>query len=143
MKTSMNQALAGLKFVIERREHIGSMSTRSPRQAARRRAGSRDNFRYAAGVELAIVQEYLAAAYSLKSEQDLSGKLRDNMRAAHAEIMRIAIGEIRHLRAVNDVLGSLIGRPAYRPALGVATKMPGIKIGACTRCSLDRSRGKR
>jgi hypothetical protein len=59
----------------------------------------------------------------------MTGRLRDDVRAAHAEIMRIAIGEMRHLRAVNDVLASLIGRPAYKPALGAATKIPGVKIG--------------
>jgi hypothetical protein len=85
------------------------------------------HLRYAAGVELAVVHEYLAAAYSLKPEQGLKGGLRDDVRAARAEIMRIAIGEMRHIRAVNDVLAALLGRPAYKPALQVATQIPGSK----------------
>ena len=67
--------------------------------------------------------------YSLKSDGELSGAMRDDVRAAHAEIKRIAIGEMRHLRAVNNVLASLLGRPAHRPALGVATQIPGAKPG--------------
>jgi len=43
--------------------------------------------------------------------------------------MRIAIGEMRHLRAVNDVLAAIVGRPQYTPALGVATALPGAKPG--------------
>jgi hypothetical protein len=119
-----------LNFVIERREQIEPYSQRdfAGKPLANARA-LETNLRYAAGVELAVLQEYLAAACSLKPEQDSSGRLRDDVRAAHAEIMRIAIGEMRHLRAVNDVLASLIGRPAYKPALGVATEIPGVKIG--------------
>ena len=126
----INRRWQVLNFVIERREQIGSYEQRdfTGKPLANEQV-LETNLRYAAGVELAVVQEYLAAAYSLKSEQDLSGRLRDDVRAAHAEIMRIAIGEMRHLRAVNDVLASLIGRPAYKPALGVATNIPGVKIG--------------
>ena len=36
---------------------------------------------------------------------------------------------MRHLRAVNDVLASLLGRPKYKPALRVASKIPGVKPG--------------
>src|SRR5258706_2913426 len=32
---------------------------------------------------------------------------------------------MRHLRAVNDVIAYFVERPAFKPALGVATKLPG------------------
>ena len=55
--------------------------------------------------------------------------LRDDIRAAHGELMRIAIGEMRHLRAVNDVLRAIVGSAAYQPALRVAKSLPGTKPG--------------
>jgi hypothetical protein len=126
----INRHWQDLNFVIERREQIGPYAQRD--FAGKPLANERileTHLRYAAGVELAVLQEYLAAAYSLKSDQKLSGQMRDNVRAARAEIMRIAIGEMRHLRAVNDVLASILGRPTYKPALGVATRIPGVKLG--------------
>ena len=125
----INRRWQVLNFVVERREQIAPYAQRdfTGKPLANEKV-LETNLRYAAGVELAVLQEYLAAAYSLKAG-DLTGRLRDDVRAAHAEIMRIAIGEMRHLRAVNDVLASLIGRPAYKPALGVATKIPGVNIG--------------
>jgi hypothetical protein len=39
--------------------------------------------------------------------------------------MRIAIGEMRHLRAVNDVLRALAPAGAFEPALQVASVVPG------------------
>ena len=64
------------------------------------------NLNYAAGVELAVAQEYLAAAYSLKPESSLAANSDFTWRrkAARAEFMRVAIGEMRHTRAVNDVI---------------------------------------
>jgi ferritin-like protein len=126
----INRRWQVLSFVIERREQLGPYEQQH--FAGKPLANVQvleTHLRYAAGVELAVVQEYLAAAFSLKSAEELSGRLRDDVRAAHSEIMRIAIGEMRHLRAVNDVLASLIKRPAYKPALGVATKIPGVKLG--------------
>jgi hypothetical protein len=133
----INKRWQDLNFVLERREQIRPYEQRD--FAGKPLAGKNEleaQLRYAAGVELAVMQEYLAAAYSLKPERDLTGAIRDDVRAAHAEIRRIAIGEMRHLRAVNDVLASLIGRPAYKPALGVATKIPGVKPGQTVDVSL-------
>jgi len=126
----INRRWQVLNFVIERREQLGPYEQQhfAGKPLANKQV-LEAHLRYAAGVELAVVQEYLAAAFSLKSPEQLSGRLRDDVRAAHSEIMRIAIGEMRHLRAVNDVLASLIKRPAYKPALGVATKIPGVKLG--------------
>src|SRR5262249_50087533 len=84
--------------------------------------------RYAAGVELAVIHEYLAAAYSLKLT-GLSPALRDDVTAAHAELMRIAYGEMRHLRAVNDVLLALNGAAHFVPALRVASSVPDKQPG--------------
>jgi hypothetical protein len=42
---------------------------------------------------------------------------------------RVAIGEMRHLRAVNDVLAHFQPPPGFTPALGVATVLPGNDPG--------------
>jgi hypothetical protein len=126
----INKRWQDLNFVIERREQIRPYAQRQfTGTPLANKKELEVHLRYAAGVELAVIQEYLAAAYSLKPEQDLTGRLRDDVRAANAEIMQIAIGEMRHLRAVNDVLASLLGRAVYTPALGVATKIPGATPG--------------
>jgi Ferritin-like len=77
---------------------------------------------------LAVAQEYLAAAYSLKRDDDPSllanVDLRDDVRAARAELMRIAIGEMRHIRAVNDVIRGLSDPNVFEPALRIASRVP-------------------
>ena len=84
------------------------------------------HIRYAAGVELGVTLEYLAAAYSLN--RNLTGTdLADDIRAAFAELMRVAFGEMKHMRAVNDLLRGLAERgftQAFTPALQVATELP-------------------
>src|SRR6202022_436368 len=86
------------------------------------------NLNYAAGVELAVAQEYLAAAYSLKPDTDPSlgatPDLLGDVQATHAELMRIAIGEMRHIRAVNDVIRGLSDPGTFDPALRVASQLP-------------------
>ena len=83
------------------------------------------NLNYAAGVELAVAQEYLAAAYSLKPDTDPfawsdAGSARRTSRRTRAELLRIAIGEMRHMRAVNDVIRGLPDPGTFEPALRVA-----------------------
>jgi hypothetical protein len=87
--------------------------------------------RFAAGVELAVMLEYLAAAFSL---DPLAGSaqsdLRDDARAARAELLRVAASEMRHLRVVNGLLldehlAASPGTP-FTPALGVATEVPDV-----------------
>lgn len=125
----INRVWQKLNFVIEGREQ-------STPYAQRAFLGTplpddktlETHLRYAAGVELAVLHEYLAAAYSLKPDGVLNGRLRDDVRATRAELMRIALGEMRHLRGVNTVLASLLGRPNYEPALGIATLLPGGKL---------------
>ena len=125
----INQLWQSLNFVIERREQVGPYAQRPfSAQPLKNAAELKLHLRYAAGVELAVLQEYLASAYSLKPAGMLSGAIKDDVRAAHAEIMRIALGEMRHLRAVNYVLASLSGSD-YTPALGVATAVPAAKPG--------------
>ncbi len=86
------------------------------------------HLQYAAGVELGVAHEYLAAAYSLKVDTDSSlstpASLRDDVRATRSELMRIAIGEMRHTRAVNDVLRGLMSPGTFKPSLRVASKLP-------------------
>lgn len=86
------------------------------------------NLRYAAGVERAAVQTYITAAFSLNLSPADVGTLRIDAATAFAELMRIAISEMRHLRIVNDVLRELnarlhIGVP-FRPALQIAADFP-------------------
>jgi len=69
--------------------------------------------------------EYLTAAWSLR--HDLGGlpqPLRDDVCAAFAEIRRIAIGEMRHVRTVNDLLAGLSPAGTFEPALAVAAEIP-------------------
>lgn len=126
----INLRWQSLNFVLERREQIGPYAQQqfSGAPLANEEVLLR-HLRYAAGVELAVIHEYLAAAYSLKDPSTLSGELASTVAATHAEIMRIAIAEMRHLRAVNDVIANFIERPAFKPALGVATKLPGATPG--------------
>jgi hypothetical protein len=102
--------------------------------------------RYAAGVELAVVHEYLAAAFSFKDPHTLKGELRHTVIAANAEIMRIAVGEMHHLRVVNDVLKLFPNPQAFEPALRVATILPAagtskqrpVSIRAADHDTIDR-----
>jgi Ferritin-like len=85
--------------------------------------------RYAAGVELAVMLEYLAATFSLDLAAGTVGSaLRDDARAARYELLRVAASEMRHLRAVNGLLFSehevAGGAGPFAPALGVATVVP-------------------
>jgi hypothetical protein len=87
------------------------------------------HLRYAAGVELAAIQAYIAAAYSLNLKATGSRTLGIDVTTAHAEMMRVAISEMRHLRLVNDVLRQLhfmwnLPGP-FQPALQIASAFPG------------------
>nr|WP_284507445.1 ferritin-like domain-containing protein [Caballeronia sp. ATUFL_F1_KS39] len=123
----INSRWQELNFVLEGREHTG------PYVAQERQEKAFDSLqeltahlRYAAGVELAAMQIYLTAAFSLVKPA-AGGTLAGDVEAAHAELMRIAIGEMQHLRAVNDVLASMSRRAqiAFDPALQVARVLPG------------------
>ena len=86
--------------------------------------------RYAAGVELAVMVEYLAAVYSLDTSAGTPGsELRNDVRAARQQLLLVAISEMRHLREVNAVLLELHHRSGeavpFTPALGVATILRG------------------
>jgi len=116
-----------LNFVLERREQIVPYQTPTPPKANPfpNMAALLAQLRYAAGVELAVMLEYLSAAWSLR--QDVSAmpqELRDDVRAAFAEIRRIAIGEMRHIRTVNDLIAGLSPTGAFQPALAVAAEIP-------------------
>lgn len=125
----INNRWQELHFVVGRREitapFVQTPVTGSPFAS---RAELMANLNYAAGVELAVAQEYLAAAYSLKPDTDPSlgatADLRDDVKATRAELMRIAIGEMRHIRAVNDVIRGFSDPGAFTPALRVASQLP-------------------
>jgi Ferritin-like len=86
--------------------------------------------RYAAGVEVAVMVEYLSAAYSLDVSAGTPGsELRDDARAARQQLLLVAFSEMRHLREVNRVLFELHqrtgGAATFTPALGIATTLRG------------------
>jgi len=123
----INQRWQELNFVVEGREILGSYvaTTRTAQPFANTQV-LEAQLRYAAGVELAVMQTYLTSAYSLRTV-GASAELTEDIHAARAEMMRVAIGEMRHLRAVNDVLSSVslaAGRP-FTPAMRVARILPG------------------
>lgn len=119
-----------LNFVVERREHptLYAPSAFDARPLADLEE-LRRHLRYAAGVELAVMEEYLTAAWSLRDPTDQPNPFRDDVRAASAELLRIAIGEMRHLRAVNDVLAALSPPGPFEPALAVAARLPDTAPG--------------
>ena len=125
----INNRWQELHFVVGRRE-ITAPFVQNPVVGApfASRAELMENLNYAAGVELAVAQEYLAAAYSLKPDNDpslgASADLRDDVRATRAELLRIAIGEMRHIRAVNDVIRGFSDPGTFEPALRVASQLP-------------------
>lgn len=128
----INNRWQELHFVVGRREIVAPYTPGATAQPAPL-AGLLvllEHLRYAAGVELAVAHEYLCAAYSLKSPNDPgvigNADLRSDIRASHAEMMRIAIGEMRHARAINDIIRGLCPPGAFQPALRVAARVPGL-----------------
>jgi hypothetical protein len=70
---------------------------------------------------------YLAAAFSLRDPDSVANRdLADDIAAAHYEIVRIAVGEMRHIRAVRDVLIAMVASPPFDPPLRIATRVPGV-----------------
>lgn len=120
-----------LNFVVEGRERLTPYAPASPEAHPLASAAELErHLRYAAGVELAVVQQYLAAAYSIRSlRQSDNEAFTKDISAAKAELMRIAIEEMRHLRSVNDVLASLAEPRAFLPALNVASLLPATSPG--------------
>jgi hypothetical protein len=122
----INNRWQELHFVVGRREIAVPFSqTAVQGEPFADRAELLANLNYAAGVELAVAQEYLAAAYSLKPDSALAANsvLLGDVKAARAEFMRVAIGEMRHTRAVNDVIRGLSDPGTFEPALRVASKV--------------------
>lgn len=125
----INVEWQALNFVLEGRELVGPYQ---PGTFAANLFATKEelveNLRFAAGVELAVIHEYLAAAFSLKVT-GLTPALRDDVVAARAELIRVAASEMRHLRAVNDVVLALTGSVGFTPALRVAAQIPGAIPG--------------
>jgi Ferritin-like len=121
-----------LHFVVGRREIVAPHTAGVPAQPQPLPSLSvlLEHLRYAAGIELAVAQEYLSAAYSLRATSGpgapANPELLNDIRATRSELIRIAIGEMRHVRAVNDIIRGLMTPGTFVPALRVATKVPGI-----------------
>ena len=137
----INQRWQTLDFVLEGREQRGGYNAHTFDVAPLKDWPTLEaHLRFAAGIELAVIQEYLAAAFSLNPNVR-DRQTRDSVAAARSEMRRIFICEMRHLRLVNDVLRSLHakhnpGRP-FKPALRVATQVPG-KDGKLRPISFER-----
>jgi hypothetical protein len=126
----INQRWQELNFVLGGREQVDSYVPEKFFARPLKFPGElTQHLRYAAGVELAVIHEYLAAAFSLKDPGTLKGALRDNVTAAHAELMRLAVSEMRHLRIVNDVLRLMRGDGRFKPALQIAAELPSDAAG--------------
>jgi Ferritin-like len=113
-----------LNFVLEGREQI------TPYRAAKHVAAPLADtqtlvsfLRYAAGVELTLTLEYLSATWSLRRSAGQPAPLSGDLQASAASLLDVAVGEMRHLRAVNDVLREVQGSQ-YVPALQVASQIP-------------------
>jgi hypothetical protein len=121
----INRKWQELNIVLERRERLTPYVERElDAQPFANLATLIANLRFAAGVELAVMQEYLVAAWSLRLSAGTAEPLRGDLRAAFFELLQVAIGEMRHLRAVNDVLRAVGGPPPFAPALQVAARIP-------------------
>ena len=125
----INTQWQALNFVLENRETAAPYQPgKFTAQKLSSLAELETHLRYAAGVELAVIHEYLAAAYSLKTT-GLAAAVANDAIAARAELLRITYGEMKHVRAVNDVLRALTGA-AFVPALRVASQVPGLLPGS-------------
>lgn len=121
----INRDWQKLNFVLERREQLLPYVERPfEADALADMAALIEHLRFAAGVEIAVMQEYLVAWASLRPADTTSEPVRSDLRAATAELLRIAIGEMRHLRAVNAVLRAISPAGQYTPALQVASAIP-------------------
>ncbi|MBV8506926.1 MAG: hypothetical protein JOZ11_14100 [Alphaproteobacteria bacterium] len=127
----INRDWQQLNFVLERRERLAPYVPPELRaQPLPDLATLLTWLRYAAGVELGVMLEYLTAAWSIRRpDNNTPADLRGDLLAAFDEMRRVAIGEMRHLRAVNDVLAHFQPPPGFTPALGVATLLPGNDPG--------------
>jgi hypothetical protein len=125
----INQRWQDLDIVVEgrelRRPYISGSLSAKPLKNTNELENA---LRYAAGVERAAVQAYLTAAYSINPTPTNIGTLRVDAATTFAELMRVAISEMRHLRIANDILRALneqlhLGTP-FRPALQIADSFP-------------------
>jgi Ferritin-like len=118
-------------FVLERRERSGDYDpTAFGAVPLPDRATLLAQLRYAAGVEIGAMQEYLTAAWSLRPAAGQAEPLLGDLKAAFHEIQRVAIGEMRHVRLVNDVLAALSPPGGFMPALAVAALLPAPMAGS-------------
>lgn len=121
----INRDWQKLNFVVEQREQVTPYAPK-PHTATplANEAALFAHLRYASAVEHAVALEYLVAWGSLRPEGSVGPAVRDDLRAARAELLRIAIGEMRHMRAVNSVLRALSPPGPFQPALAVANQIP-------------------
>lgn len=123
----INSRWQQLYFVVQGRERVAPLTESQPTGTLIQTDVELDaSLRLAAGIELAVMHEYLSAAFSLIPDSAAPGALARAVKASRAELMRVAIGEMRHLRVVNEVLALLqAGTPlAFLPALRVSSKIP-------------------
>ena len=128
----INRDWQALNFVLEGREvadgrYEPNQVTVAPLPDA---AALERHLRYAAGVELRIVHLDPSAAFSLIIPATVPANVRDDVEAARAELMCIAVSEMLHLRWVNDVLRARAPVGPFEPALRVASQLPAAAGGS-------------
>lgn len=123
----INNRWQQLHFVVQGRERVDPLTESQLAGTVIQTDAELDaSLRLAAGIELAVMHEYLCAAFSLAPDTAVSGALARAVKASRAELMRVAIGEMRHLRVVNEALALLQARASqvFQPALRVSLKIP-------------------
>jgi hypothetical protein len=124
----INDRWQSLDIVLDGREVRGAYAASAHTPAPLPAAELERHLRYAAGVELGVMLEYLSAVFSLNTLAT-DAVTRADALAAQAELLRVAIGEMKHLREVNVILRTLHiqsgSGAAFVPALGAATLLPG------------------
>jgi hypothetical protein len=125
----INQRWQDLDIVVEgreiRRPYVGGALSAQPFKTTDQLESA---LRYAAGIERAAVQVYLSAAFSINPTPADNGTLRVDTATTFAEVMRVAVSEMRHLRIANDILRALNEHlhpgAAFHPALQIADAFP-------------------
>ncbi len=119
-----------LDFVVDGREQRGSYEAGSSAGMPLPDLGTLGRWLgYAAAVEHGVMLEYLTAAFSVdRAAGNAGSEIRQDAEAIFAELVRVAVGEMRHLRLVNDVLRELhqvgVLPGDYSPVLGLPAKLP-------------------
>lgn len=124
----INERWQDLDVVLDGREQRGPYQPKAVAGTPLSAEKLVPTLRYAAGVEIGVMLEYLSAAFSVNAVAGVAGsELRQDARAARQQLLLVAFGEMRHLREINALLADMhrsSGADPFEPALGIATVLP-------------------